>query len=104
MALDLGEYVCITGFRVGVPSFTHAYPRTYVNGLDAFVRGCAHLQMRTRVKPSGATESNETAFNLPIDDDFVPMPFLSFAFSLIHVLPFVLLFHGILETTANCLV
>jgi len=41
-------------FRVSVPSFTHAYPRTYVNGLDAFVRGCAHLQMRTRVKP-GAT-------------------------------------------------
>lgn len=68
-------------FRVGVLSFTHAYPRTYVNGLDAFVRSCAHLQMRTRVKPSGATESNETTFNLPIDDDSVRMPFLSFAFS-----------------------
>lgn len=90
-------------FRVGVPSFTHADLRTYVNGLDAFVRGRAHLQMHTRVKSSGATELNETAFNLPIDD-FVRMPFLSFTFPLAHVLPFVLLFHDILETTTNCLV
>lgn len=69
-------------FRVGVPSFTHAYLRTY--SLDAFVRGCAHLQMRTRVNPSGATESNETAFNLPIDDDFVRMLAFSRSHSLLH--------------------
>lgn len=36
-------------FSVGVPSFTHAYPRTHVNGLDAFLRGCAHLHKCTHV-------------------------------------------------------
>lgn len=92
-------------FRAWVYHRLRTYPRSYVNGLGTLARGCAHLQMRARVKSSGATESNETAFNLPIDDDFVHMPFLAYAFSPARVLPLVLLFHSsILETTTNCLV